>query len=177
MPERELLQHLDVVFSVALHFCGNRAEAQDLAQETFARALAAKERFREGEGSSARAWLLSILSRLAANRRRDEGRHPAVELDDELAAPEPEALPRWRAVSPEALRTALLELPHRFREPVVLRDLLGLSYRDVAFVLDVPSGTAMSRLNRGRERLKALLLERFGSQVGEAAVDVKQVRQ
>ena len=161
MSDRELIDQLDVVFSVALHLCGNRAEAQDLTQETFARALAARERFREG--TSARAWLLAILSRLNLNRRRDESRHPSVELDDELPAPELEAVPSWRAVPVEALRAALAEVPLKFREPVVLRDLLGMSYREVAFVLEVPPGTAMSRLNRGRERLKALVLAKFGA--------------
>lgn len=154
--DAELLRQLDVVFSVALHLTGNRAEAQDLTQETFARALAARDRFREG--TSARAWLLAIMSRLASNQRRDAARHAAVELDDELPAPQAEELPAWRTVTPEALRAALLEVPDRFREPVVLRDLLGLSYREVAYVLEVPPGTAMSRLNRGRERLKTLLL-------------------
>lgn len=156
IADAELLAQLDVVFSVALHVVGDRAEAQDLTQETFARALAARDRFREG--TSARAWLLAIMSRLAANRRRDAARHPAVELDEELPAPEVEDLPAWRTVTPEALRAALLEVPVKFREPVVLRDLLGMSYREVAYVLEVPPGTAMSRLNRGRERLKEVLL-------------------
>jgi RNA polymerase sigma-70 factor (ECF subfamily) len=156
VSDRELLQQLDVVFSVALHLTGSRVEAQDLTQETFARALSARERFREG--TSARAWLLAILRRLNLNVRRDESRHRAVELDDELPAPEVEEPPTWSIVTPEALRGALLEVPLKFREPVVLRDLLGLSYREVADVLELAPGTAMSRLNRGREQLKCVLL-------------------
>jgi RNA polymerase sigma-70 factor (ECF subfamily) len=156
VSDRELLGQLDVVFSVALHLTGNRAEAQDLTQETFARALMARERFREG--TSVRAWLLAILRRLNLNARRDESRHPAVELDEELPAPDATEPPLWSTVTPEALRGALLEVPLKFREPVVLRDLLGLSYREVADVLELAPGTAMSRLNRGREKLKQVLL-------------------
>jgi RNA polymerase sigma-70 factor (ECF subfamily) len=156
VADLELLAQFDLVFSAALHLCGHRAEAQDLAQETFARAFAARDRFREG--TSARAWLLAILSRLYTDRRRDEGRHPATGLERELPAPEVEELPRWRTLSPETVRAALLGLPRHFREPIVLVDLLGLSYRDVAFMLGVRAGTVMSRLSRGREQLKAALL-------------------
>ena len=155
-----LVAQLVAVFDVARRLTGSKSEAEDLTQETYGRALAAAERFEQG--SSARAWLLTILHNLFRNRVRDDSRHRAVELDDELeltvtADDEPE----WAGLTPQMLDEGIAALPLKLREAVVLRDLQGLSYRQVAEVLNVPSGTVMSRLHRGRAQLKQVLSQQL----------------
>jgi RNA polymerase sigma-70 factor (ECF subfamily) len=157
--EAEVLAELQTVHAVASHFVGPGASAEDLTQETYARAFAAWDRY--SPGTSAKAWLLSILRSQFLRRQRDAGRHPTVELDDELPAHEAEAEPDWAKVTPQVLDAALAELPLKYREVITLRDLQGLSYRDVGFVLELAAGTVMSRLHRARHALRAVLLERM----------------
>ncbi len=165
--EEEVTAELRAVYALAVHLVGPGAEAEDLTQETYARAFAAWDRY--ALGTSARAWLLSILRSLFLRGRRDLLRHPTAELDEELpGSGEPQALPRWEQVSPQMLEQALATVPLRYREAVVLRDLQGLSYREMAFVLEVPAGTAMSRLQRGREALKRELIQRLDPDAGPA---------
>ena len=155
--DEEAVQHLPAIFDTALRLCGAEADAQDLTHDTYVRALAAADRYERR--SSLRAWLLTILHNLFRTRLRDRSRHAQVELDEEVLAAAPEGEPvRWRAVTPVQLDAALQSLPLKLREVVVLRDLQGLSYREISQVLDVPAGTVMSRLSRGRMALKAALL-------------------
>ena len=160
--DEEAIGHLPALFDTASRLCGSEADAQDLTHDTYVRALAAAERYERR--TSLRAWLLTILYNLFRTRLRARSRHAEVELDEEVLAAEPVSEPvRWKAVTPAQLDEALRALPLKLREVVVLRDLQGLSYRELSQVLDVPSGTVMSRLYRGRMAVKALLLpEREG---------------
>lgn len=152
------VEHLPALFDTALRLCGSEADAQDLTHDTYVRALAAAERYERR--SSLRAWLLTILHNRFRTWLRDRSRHAQVELDEEvlplpLSSDEPM---RWKAVTSAQLDAALQTLPLKFREVVILRDLQGLSYREISQVLEIAAGTVMSRLSRGRMALKAALL-------------------
>lgn len=150
------------VFGVALRMLGNRAEAEDVAQETFLRAHRALGDFR-GEARLT-TWLYAIASRLCLNRlaaapRRHERSDEAALL--RLAAPAADASAALeRGELESALRQAIAELPEERRIVVVLRDLEGLAYEEIAEALGLELGTVRSRLHRARLDLKAKL-ERF----------------
>lgn len=156
----EALGHLTAIHDTALRLCGDRIEAQDLTHDTYVRALNAAERFEAG--TSLKTWLLTILHNLYRTRLRDRGRHMEAMLDEEsVEVPAPQAEEEsWRAVTSAQLDSAIELLPRKLREVVVLRDLQGLSYKEIAQVLNLPTGTVMSRLYRGREALRALLMPR-----------------
>ena len=164
--KRELLSHLGPVFDTAVRLCGSRVEAEDLVQEVYERALGATDRL--DPAAPARPWLFTILYNLVRNRRRQQGRHPEVELEEEadLSADAPEEPPAWAGLTPEMLDLGVQQLPLKLREPLVLRDLQGLSYREVAEVLDIPAGTVMSRLHRARRQLRALLAAAISAVAG-----------
>ena len=161
------LVHLDLLYRAALRLTHNRAEAEDLVQETWLRALRHFDQF--DPGSNCRAWLLTILRNAFLNRVRREGREI---LESDMAATEAGAARLEEASvarsSPEedffqtvlhgdvdrALKT--LSLP--FRLVVTLVDLEGLAYKEVAQVLDCPIGTVMSRLSRARQLLRKELV-------------------
>ena len=150
------------VFGVALRMLGNRAEAEEIAQETFLRAHRALPEFR-GE-ARLHTWLYAIASRLclnhlgAADRRLVRGDAEALES---APSDEPDAGARLeRAERDAAVRDAIAALPEERRIVVVLRDLEGLSYDEIAEVLGLEPGTVRSRLHRARLDLKAKL-ERF----------------
>jgi len=161
------LVHLDLLYRAALRLTHNRAEAEDLVQETWLRALRHFDQF--DPGSNCRAWLLTILRNAFLNRVRREGREI---LESDMAATEAGAARLEEASvarsSPEedffqtvlhgdvdrALKT--LSLP--FRLVVTLVDLEGLTYKEVAQVLDCPIGTVMSRLSRARQLLRKELV-------------------
>ena len=159
--EAEALTHLDALYRTALRQTRNQADAEDLVQETFLKAFRNANRFERG--TNLRAWLFTILLNTARNRRRDAARDPTV-VDSEtvdrlpLSAPDPspeEAL--LRDVLDEDVRLALDSLPDVFREAVWLRDVEEFTYAEIARMLEVPIGTVMSRIARGRR----LLLERL----------------
>jgi RNA polymerase sigma-70 factor (ECF subfamily) len=159
------LVHLDALYRLALRLSHNRAEAEDLVQETCLRAFRNFHRF--NPGTNCRAWLLKILRNLFLNRTRRSGR------DEEAYAELPESsIPGPATISgsggnPEDeffqtvlhgdLDRALRSLPVVLREAVVLTDIEGLRYREVAEVVGCPIGTVMSRLARGRGLLRAAL--------------------
>jgi RNA polymerase sigma-70 factor (ECF subfamily) len=153
----ELLRHLDAAYNLARWLCRNPDDAQDVVQESFLRAV------RYGgqrPTESARAWLLQIVRNtchtwLARNRTKVA---PAEALD-EAAAPESAApdLTAERRQDAAAVRGAIALLPDEFREVIVLREIEGLAYKEIAAIVSVPVGTVMSRLSRARERLKELL--------------------
>ena len=150
------------VFGIALRMLGNRAEAEEIAQETFLRAHRALPGFR-GD-ARLHTWLYAIASRLCLNRLASADRR-LVRGDDETvtATPtdEPTAAARLeRAELEAAVRQAIAALPEDRRIVVVLRDLEGLSYEEIGDVLDLEPGTVRSRLHRARLDLKAKL-ERF----------------
>lgn len=149
------------VFGVALRMLGNRAEAEEIAQEVFLRAHRAVADFR-GEARLS-TWLYGIASRLCLNRLASPDRRMArgdAILADVTAATPDAAVELERVELDAALRTAIAELPEERRLVLVLRDVEGLSYEQIAEALAVDPGTVRSRLHRARMQLKEKL-ERF----------------
>jgi RNA polymerase sigma-70 factor (ECF subfamily) len=159
------LVHLDALYHVALRLTRNRAEAEDVVQEAFLRAFRSFHRF--NPGTNCRAWLFTILRNAFLNRVRREGREvlegEATFLTgrvDSATALGPGGNPEeefFQTVVHGDVDRALKALPVVFREAVVLADLEGLSYKEVADVLGCPVGTVMSRLSRGRHLLRQAL--------------------
>ena len=164
--EREALVHLDALYRVALRLTGNPADADDLVQETMLKAYRAWHQYQPG--TNAKGWLLTILRHAFINEYRRRTRHPetvdldAIEpfavLDDERQDDDPQGQFFDQIVDDEVLR-AIDALPEQFREAVVLSDVEGMSYEEVANILGVPIGTVKSRLFRGRQLLQAKLYE------------------
>jgi RNA polymerase sigma-70 factor (ECF subfamily) len=167
--EEEALELADQVYRVARRMVGTREEAEELVQDTYARAFRSWRSFTPG--TNMRAWLLRILTNLNTDRGRKLQRTPDLQpleesdyyLANKLAAAEGEqVLDQERVVerlSQGGVVDALAALPHDFRDVVVLVDLGEFSYADAAQILDVPIGTVMSRLHRGRRILKQTLAE------------------
>lgn len=167
--EEEALQLADQVYRVARRLVGTREEAEDLVQETYARAFRSWSSYTPG--TNLRAWLLRILTNLNLDRGRKIQRTPDVQpleegdyyLANKVAETQGEqALDQERVVerlSQDSIVTALSSLPHDFRDVVVLVDIGDFSYADAAQILDIPIGTVMSRLHRGRRLLKQQLAE------------------
>jgi RNA polymerase sigma-70 factor (ECF subfamily) len=171
--EEEALELADQVYRVARRLVGTREEAEDLVQETYARAFRSWRSYTPG--TNMRAWLLRILTNLNVDRGRRVQRSPDTQpleesdyyLANRLAqAAGEEVLDQERVVqrlSQDGVVDALSELPHEYRDTVVLVDIGEFSYAEAAQILDVPIGTVMSRLHRGRRRLKQLLAEEAAS--------------
>jgi len=167
--EEEALGLADQVYRVARRLVGTREEAEELVQETYARAFRSWRSY--SPGTNMRAWLLRILTNLNLDRGRRVQRTPDLQpleegdyyLANKVAAAEGEqALEQERVVerlSQGGVVDALSEVPHDFRDVVVLVDIGDFSYADAAQILDVPIGTVMSRLHRGRRILKQKLAE------------------
>jgi RNA polymerase sigma-70 factor (ECF subfamily) len=172
--EETALVYLESLYNAALRLTQNRAEAEDVVQETFLRAFRGFAGFTPG--TNCRAWLFTILRNVFLNRCRTEGREIPEEHAETLDATGggPPG-PGWRIENPEEeffqsvlhgdVERALKALPLPFREAVVLADLEGLSYREIAEVLGCPIGTVMSRLSRGRSLLRRGL-RRFAREHG-----------
>jgi RNA polymerase sigma factor (sigma-70 family) len=157
--EEIVLPHLDAAFNYARWLTRNDADAQDVVQDASVRAL---RFFPSLRGDDARAWLLTIVRNTWYGRfsRHIRFEQPAVvdEMTDNRSDEglDPEALMiQQQAV--DRVRRAIEELPVDFREVIVLRELEGLSYREIAAIVDIPIGTVMSRLARGRGRLLTIL--------------------
>jgi RNA polymerase sigma-70 factor, ECF subfamily len=168
--EEEALELSDQVYQVARRLVGSREEAEDLMQETYARAFRSWRSYTPG--TNLRAWLLRILTNLNIDRARARQRRPQTEpleegdyfLYNRLAESggdsQPEEEERVVArLSQDNVVSALSELPHDFRDVVVLVDIGSFSYAEAAQILDIPVGTVMSRLHRGRRILKRQLAE------------------
>jgi RNA polymerase sigma-70 factor (ECF subfamily) len=159
--EQAVLPHLDAAFNLARWLTRNDADAEDVVQEGFLRALRFFGGFRGGD---ARAWLLTIVRNACYTwLRRNRVSELATPFDEEEHSgesddPETELL---EGADREILRQALEALPVEFREVVVLRELEGLSYKKIAGIADVPVGTVMSRLARARKRLRLHLTGRL----------------
>ncbi len=153
--EATMLPHLDAVFRLTMWLVRDRAEAEDLVQETFSQALQSFHRFQPG--TNARAWLLTIMRHIRANRYRAQRRAPLdQDVDDEVERIAAVDETPQHVTEGEVL-DALGELPSGFQEVVLLCDVEELSYREVAGVLQIPIGTVMSRLHRARRLLRAAL--------------------
>jgi RNA polymerase sigma factor (sigma-70 family) len=153
------LPHLDAAYNLSRWLTRNPDDAQDMVQEAYFRAFKFFDTLR---GADSRAWLLTIVRNtcytwLQQNRPRDL----ATPFDEDIHSGESDSAdPATLALqnaSHQMLKRALEELPAEFREVVVLRDLEGFSYKEIAEIAKIPPGTVMSRLARARERLKQLL--------------------
>jgi len=155
------------LFGIAYRMIGTTADAEDIVQEAYLRAF----KFFSGYyGGDSRSWILTIVRNtcytwLQQNRAlqvTDSIDDKLDEIEPDLADPEVLML---RSVDSQIVRQALGDLPVEFREVVVLREMEGLTYKEIADIVDVPIGTVMSRLARGRKRLQTLLVSRMGKEV------------
>jgi RNA polymerase sigma-70 factor, ECF subfamily len=168
--EEDALALADQVYRVARHLANTREDAEELVQETYARAFRSWRSFTPG--TNLRAWLLRILTNLNIDRGRRMQRTPDIQpLEEndyflynrleESAGPDGNAQEERviERLSQDDIVTALSAVPHDFRDVVVLVDIGDFSYQDAANILDIPVGTVMSRLHRGRRILKRELAE------------------
>ncbi len=152
---RELIDaHYDGLYRYAFRLSGSSADAEDLTQETFRKALARLPQLRDA--GKARAWLYRILRNEYLHRVRDDQRHRTVPLDavGDLAEKAPAEL---HEIDPARLQQALAELDESFRTPIILFYFEEFSYRDIADQMDLPIGTVMSRLARAKSHLRTRL--------------------
>ena len=164
--EEVALPHLAAAYNLARWLVHNEQDAEDLVQEAYLRAF---KFFGGYYGGDARAWLLTIvrntcftwLQQNRALRLMDPIEEKLDEAGADFADPEMLLL---QSVDRQIVKQALQELPVEFREVVVMREMEGLSYKEIANVVDVPIGTVMSRLARGRKRLQTLLASRIGKE-------------
>ncbi|HZO26783.1 MAG TPA: sigma-70 family RNA polymerase sigma factor [Chloroflexota bacterium] len=173
--EREVMQHLDALYRTALRMTRNPQDAEDLVQETMLRAFRFLDRFEPG--TNLRAWLFKILTNTYINRYRKASSEPRVDsLDDseELSLYrylDNEAASRGGSVEAQVLdrfaeqdiKTAIEALPPQYRITVLLADVEGFSYNDIAEITNVKKGTVMSRLFRGRRLLQKALVDQARS--------------
>ena len=168
--ERDAMQYAHPLYSAALRMTRNRADAEDLVQETFLKAYRGYGGFQEG--TNLRAWLYRILTNTFINRYRQQQRRPdEVDLDGveglylyrRVATAETDRAARsaedevFEALEGSDVRQAIDKLPRKYRMPVLMADLEGFSYKEIAGMLEIPIGTVMSRLHRGRRALQKLL--------------------
>ncbi len=183
--ETEALRHLDALYRTALRMTRSEADAEDLVQETYIRALRFRDQFTLG--TNMKAWLFRILTNTFINTYRRKAAQPEVTdlegvdefslyrrmIDDRSASssPDPEA-ELLKGVVDTEVTDALEELPEKFRTTVLL-DVEGFSYKEIAEMLSIPIGTVMSRLHRGRKFLQKRLYD-LARERGIAAVRTPQ---
>jgi RNA polymerase sigma-70 factor, ECF subfamily len=157
------VEYLDGLYSYALVLTRNHAEAADLVQETYVRAIPAMGRLRAG--SNTKGWLFTILRNIWLNQLRKRRNGPQmieIEVGDHVVdsiieKPKDSHDLYVSKLEAEQVRAAIQELPEDFREIILLREYEDLSYQEIASVLDCPVGTVMSRLGRARAKLRVLL--------------------
>lgn len=165
--EQTVLPHLDAAYNLARWLTRNDTDAEDVVQDAYLRAL---KFFGGFHGTNGRAWLLTIVRNTCYTWLQQNRAHELTTAFDEeihsieCDASNPEALLLERADN-QLLRQALEELPVEFREVMVLRELEGMSYKEIAGVADIPLGTVMSRLARARKRLQESLAERMNKEL------------
>lgn len=160
--EAEALPHADRLFRLAMWFERDRSEAEDAVQETMMQALQSFHRFQPG--TNCRAWLVTILQHVISNRRRAKRRSPLVEdPDDRIAQTVPFVPPIPQRLTDEDVLAALQQVPETFQQVIVLCDVEGFTYKEIAAALGIPLGTVMSRLHRGRAVLRAELARSAGA--------------
>ena len=169
--EEEALELSDQVYRVARRLTGSREEAEDLVQQTYERAFRSWRQYTPG--TNLRAWLLRILTNLNIDRGRRQQRSPQTtsidneagdyflynKLESQVPDENPDEDRVLERLSQDSIVDALSDVPHDFRDVVVLVDIGEFSYADAAQILDIPIGTVMSRLHRGRRILKKNLAD------------------
>ncbi len=168
--EEEALSHLDRLYAAALRMTRNPADAEDIVQEAYAKAFASRHTFTPG--TNLRAWLYRILTNTYINAYRKAQRSPQTSGDEDvtdwhLAQAASHDATGLRSAEMEALDLmpdsvvveAIEQLPEKYREAVLLSDVEGFSYKEIAEIMGTPIGTVMSRLNRGRAQLRGHLAE------------------
>ena len=168
--EADAMQYAPQLYSAALRMTRNPADAEDVVQETFLKAYRAYDSFEAG--TNLKAWLYRILTNTYINKYRKKQRRPnEVELGElqdmylyrrlgeQSGASESAENTALDMFVDEDIIAAIESLPENFRLPVIYADVEGFSYKEIAEILDVPIGTVMSRLHRGRKRLQEELLE------------------
>jgi len=154
--EAEALPHADRLFRLAMWLERDRAEAEDLVQETLMQALQSFDRYTPG--TNCRAWLVTILNHVRSNRRRASGRLVLVpDVDDRIASTTAFVPPIPEKLTDEDLLAALRTIPDQYQQVIVLCDVEEMTYKEISQALDIPLGTVMSRLHRGRTLLRAQL--------------------
>jgi RNA polymerase sigma factor (sigma-70 family) len=159
--ERAVLPHLDAAYNLARWLTGKDHDAEDIVQEAYLRAF---RFFGSFHGADGRAWLLAIVRNTSYTwLEKNRGRRLAASFDEaEHSGAMPVASPESvlaRKEDERMLRQALEKLPTEFREIIVLRELEGLSYQEIAGIAAIPLGTVMSRLARARDRLEESLIK------------------
>jgi RNA polymerase sigma-70 factor (ECF subfamily) len=168
----DAMQYAPQLFSTALRMTRNRADAEDLMQETFTKAWRSFDSYQQG--TNLRAWLFRILTNTYINKYNSQLRKPIeTELDEveelylfkRLGAFDQSQLSQsaedqmLEMFTDDEVKNAIEELPESFRIPLLMSDVEGFSYKEIAEILEVPSGTVMSRLHRGRKAMQKMLYE------------------
>jgi len=161
--EQTIVPHLDAAYNLARWLARNEHDAEDVAQEACLRAFKFFDNFRGGDG---RVWLLTIVRNTCYTWLRQNRPHETISsFDEKIHTPDSDASNpatlALQSANDQMLRQSLEDLSTEFREIVILRDLEGLSYKEIADIAGIPLGTVMSRLARARERLKQLLVDRL----------------
>ena len=173
---QDALSHVDSLYGAALRLTRRPADAEDLVQDTYLKAFRSSSQFKRG--TNLKAWLFTILHNTFLNMRRHDGRNP-VEVDSEVVEQAADARPSQQ--TPEQMLTrdtlnadlqaALDSLPEAFRQAVWLRDVEEFSYAEIAQMVQVPIGTVMSRISRGRR----MLYERLSNETERGQAPYRKV--
>jgi RNA polymerase sigma-70 factor, ECF subfamily len=168
----DAMQHAPQLFSTAMRMTRNRSDAEDLVQETFIKAWRSFATYQQG--TNLRAWLFRIMTNTYINKYNAQQRKPTItELDDveelflykRLGSVDQSQLSQsaedqmLSLFTDDEVKKALEELPDQFRIPVLMSDVEGFSYKEIAEILEIPLGTVMSRLHRGRKSMQKMLYE------------------